>query len=109
MIEWGQIDDYQLVRKLGRGKYSEVFEGFKMSTDEKVVVKILKVSFTKIIVIKLSKCNLFVFSQSKRRRSSVRLKFWRIFVAGQTSSPSSTSSRILFRELRLLFSSWFTI
>uniref|UniRef100_A0A8R1EW71 non-specific serine/threonine protein kinase n=1 Tax=Caenorhabditis japonica TaxID=281687 RepID=A0A8R1EW71_CAEJA len=42
MIEWGQIDDYQLVRKLGRGKYSEVFEGFKISTDEKVVVKILK-------------------------------------------------------------------
>ncbi|CAL2028625.1 CBN-KIN-3 protein [Caenorhabditis brenneri] len=42
MIEWGQIDDYQLVRKLGRGKYSEVFEGFKMSTDAKVVVKILK-------------------------------------------------------------------
>lgn len=45
MIEWGQIDDYQLVRKLGRGKYSEVFEGFKISTDEKVVVKILKVTF----------------------------------------------------------------
>lgn len=42
VIEWGNIEDYQLVRKLGRGKYSEVFEGFKMSTDEKVVVKILK-------------------------------------------------------------------
>ncbi|EGT38379.1 hypothetical protein CAEBREN_28478 [Caenorhabditis brenneri] len=39
MIEWGQIDDYQLVRKLGRGKYSEVFEGFKMSTDAKPVKK----------------------------------------------------------------------
>uniref|UniRef100_A0A1I7UG42 Large ribosomal subunit protein bL9m n=1 Tax=Caenorhabditis tropicalis TaxID=1561998 RepID=A0A1I7UG42_9PELO len=43
MIKWGQIDDYQLVRKLGRGKYSEVFEGFEMSTDEKVVVEILTV------------------------------------------------------------------
>ncbi|CAB3408187.1 unnamed protein product [Caenorhabditis bovis] len=42
VIEWGIIDDYQLVKKLGRGKYSEVFEGVKMSTDEKVVVKILK-------------------------------------------------------------------
>ncbi|KHJ98904.1 hypothetical protein OESDEN_01113 [Oesophagostomum dentatum] len=60
VIEWGNIDDYQLVRKLGRGKYSEVcaflpasqssnfnhtlkvFEGVKITTDEKVVVKILK-------------------------------------------------------------------
>ncbi|KAK5985996.1 hypothetical protein GCK32_003433 [Trichostrongylus colubriformis] len=42
VIEWGNIDDYQLVRKLGRGKYSEVFEGVKVTTDEKVVVKILK-------------------------------------------------------------------
>lgn len=41
-IEWGNIDDYQLVRKLGRGKYSEVFEGIKVPGDEKVVIKILK-------------------------------------------------------------------
>ena len=24
VVEWGNQDDYQLVRKLGRGKYSEV-------------------------------------------------------------------------------------
>ena len=24
VIDWGDIDNYQLVRKLGRGKYSEV-------------------------------------------------------------------------------------
>ncbi|KAF1565677.1 UNVERIFIED_CONTAM: Casein kinase II subunit alpha, partial [Eudyptes robustus] len=41
-IEWGNIDDYQLVRKLGRGKYSEVFEGVKLPSDEKIVIKILK-------------------------------------------------------------------
>jgi len=41
-IEWGNIDDYQLVRKLGRGKYSEVFEGIKIPGDSKVVIKILK-------------------------------------------------------------------
>ncbi|CAD5205971.1 unnamed protein product [Bursaphelenchus okinawaensis] len=41
-IEWGNIDDYQLVRKLGRGKYSEVFEGIKLPNDEKIVIKILK-------------------------------------------------------------------
>lgn len=37
-------DDYQLVRKLGRGKYSEVFEAINVITNEKCVVKILKVS-----------------------------------------------------------------
>jgi serine/threonine protein kinase len=37
------IDDYQLIRKLGRGKYSEVFEGVKVTNEQKCVVKILKV------------------------------------------------------------------
>lgn len=44
MIDWGNIDDYQLVRKLGRGKYSEVFEGVKAPLEEKCVIKILKVT-----------------------------------------------------------------
>jgi len=38
-------DDYQLVRKLGRGKYSEVFEAINIVTNEKCVVKILKVNY----------------------------------------------------------------
>ena len=38
-------DDYQLVRKLGRGKYSEVFEAINITNNEKCVVKILKVNF----------------------------------------------------------------
>ncbi|KAK0425157.1 hypothetical protein QR680_009064 [Steinernema hermaphroditum] len=42
LIDWGEIDDYQLVRKLGRGKYSEVFEGVNMTDNSKCVVKILK-------------------------------------------------------------------
>uniref|UniRef100_A0A914HFM8 Casein kinase II subunit alpha n=1 Tax=Globodera rostochiensis TaxID=31243 RepID=A0A914HFM8_GLORO len=41
-IRWGNIDDYQLVRKLGRGKYSEVFEGVMLPNEQKVVIKILK-------------------------------------------------------------------
>ena len=35
-------DDFQLVRKLGRGKYSEVFEAVNITNNEKCVVKILK-------------------------------------------------------------------
>ena len=38
-------DDYQCVRKLGRGKYSEVFEAINVTNNEKCVIKILKVWF----------------------------------------------------------------
>ena len=41
-IEWGNQDEYEVVRKVGRGKYSEVFEGVKIATGEKLVTKILK-------------------------------------------------------------------
>lgn len=44
-IPWGSsIDDYEIVRKVGRGKYSEVFEGLMVAKDppERCVIKILK-------------------------------------------------------------------
>lgn len=43
-VQWGQPDDYQLIRKLGRGKYSEVFEGTNIHNEQKCAIKILKVS-----------------------------------------------------------------
>lgn len=43
LFDFRNQDDYQLVRKLGRGKYSEVFEAINITNNEKVVVKILKV------------------------------------------------------------------
>merc|ERR1719438_469101 len=41
-INWNKPDDYEIVMKIGRGKYSEVFEGWNCRTSEKCVVKILK-------------------------------------------------------------------
>ena len=46
-----QQDNYQLVKKVGRGKYSEVFEGVKVTNNDKVVVKILKVSLSSFFFI----------------------------------------------------------
>lgn len=31
-----------MLRKVGRGKYSEVFEGFRPGSDERCIIKILK-------------------------------------------------------------------
>ncbi|KAI5417926.1 Casein kinase II subunit alpha-4, partial [Lathyrus oleraceus] len=41
-VQWGEQDDYEVVRKVGRGKYSEVFEGVHCTDNEKCVIKILK-------------------------------------------------------------------
>ena len=47
-VQWGEQDDYEVVRKLGRGKYSEVFEGRHVNGG-KCVIKILKPVKTKKI------------------------------------------------------------
>ncbi|GLT65193.1 hypothetical protein SLA2020_376370 [Shorea laevis] len=41
-VQCGDQDDYEVVRKVGRGKYSEVFEGISVPTNEKCIIKILK-------------------------------------------------------------------
>ncbi|KAJ3333870.1 hypothetical protein HDU76_002196 [Blyttiomyces sp. JEL0837] len=38
----GSQENYEIVRKLGRGKYSEVFEGVNVVNNEKCVIKVLK-------------------------------------------------------------------
>lgn len=35
-------DNYEVVRKVGRGKYSEVFEGINIKNNERCIIKILK-------------------------------------------------------------------
>ena len=55
-------DDYQLVRKLGRGKYSEVFEAINITNNEKVVVKILKVGLCSRHFLCCAECSLFPVS-----------------------------------------------
>ena len=44
VFSFSNQDNYQMVRKLGRGKYSEVFEAVNVASSTKCVIKILKVS-----------------------------------------------------------------
>ncbi|XWS41807.1 hypothetical protein CRYUN_Cryun17cG0114600 [Craigia yunnanensis] len=41
-VQWGDQDDYEVVQKVGRGKYSEVFEGINVNNNERCIIKILK-------------------------------------------------------------------
>mmetsp|Transcript_24260 Transcript_24260/g.58145 ORF Transcript_24260/g.58145 Transcript_24260/m.58145 type:complete len:350 (+) Transcript_24260:215-1264(+) len=41
-VQWGDQEDYEVIRKVGRGKYSEVFEGINVVNDARCVIKILK-------------------------------------------------------------------
>ncbi|MCO5612057.1 hypothetical protein L7F22_066319 [Adiantum nelumboides] len=42
VVQWGDQEDYEVVRKVGRGKYSEVFEGVNTVNNERCIIKILK-------------------------------------------------------------------
>jgi len=41
-ITWGEQEDYEVIRKIGRGKYSEVFQGMNVANNQPCVIKILK-------------------------------------------------------------------
>ncbi len=41
-IRWGRQESYEIIRKIGRGKYSEVFEGMDITTLNKIIIKCLK-------------------------------------------------------------------
>lgn len=41
-IKWNSQDNYEIIKKLGRGKYSEVFLGVDLIKGEKCVIKVLK-------------------------------------------------------------------
>jgi len=42
ILDWGGQEDYEVTRKIGRGKYSEVFEGTNITNNKMCVIKILK-------------------------------------------------------------------
>uniref|UniRef100_A0A5S6QFS7 Casein kinase II subunit alpha n=1 Tax=Trichuris muris TaxID=70415 RepID=A0A5S6QFS7_TRIMR len=42
VIEYGNIDNYCLIRPLGSGRYGKVFEGIDLRNNERVAIKVLK-------------------------------------------------------------------
>ena len=42
IVHWNMPDRYEIIRKIGRGKYSEVFRGYDTRENKHIVIKILK-------------------------------------------------------------------
>ena len=40
VVNWGDQEDYEVVKKIGRGKYSEVFDGYNVLNKQRCVVKV---------------------------------------------------------------------
>ena len=43
-IQFRNPEKYEIVKKVGRGRYSDVYEGIRVDDDKKVAIKILKPS-----------------------------------------------------------------
>ena len=41
-VSWGPQEDYEVIKKVGRGKYSEVFKGYNARNAEFCIIKVLK-------------------------------------------------------------------
>ena len=43
-MSFSSPDKYEIIRKIGRGKYADVYEGIRVADDIQVAIKILKPS-----------------------------------------------------------------
>ncbi|GMM32602.1 casein kinase 2 catalytic subunit [Martiniozyma asiatica (nom. inval.)] len=41
-IQWGHLSNYEISEKVGRGKYSEVFSGWRLNDGTRIIIKALK-------------------------------------------------------------------
>jgi casein kinase II subunit alpha len=41
-VKFQAQDNYEIIKKIGRGKYSEVYEGINTLNNQRIVIKILK-------------------------------------------------------------------
>jgi len=42
LVFYRSQENYEIIKKIGRGKYSEVYEGINTANGERIVIKILK-------------------------------------------------------------------
>ena len=54
MYDYRSQENYEIIKKIGRGKYSEVYEGINTANNERIVIKILKPGKSSILLTRVS-------------------------------------------------------
>jgi serine/threonine protein kinase len=65
-------ENYEIIKKIGRGKYSEVYEGINTTNNERIVIKILKPGKESIAFIHISEED----KDKKRNQDSLDSQEW---------------------------------
>lgn len=95
--EIGNIDNYQISKRLGRGRYSEVFKGISTLTKSNVAIKILK-------PVRQKKINREILVLKHLLNHPNVVKMIDVVKDGDSQSHSIIFEYIEHRETRLLFS-----
>lgn len=95
-IHYGKHDDYEILKRLGTGKYSQVYEGINIVADRNVVIKVIKpVKYKKI------RREATILNILKGHENIVALLDVIVDVASRT--PSLVFERINHVDFRILF------
>lgn len=77
-VKFGSQENYEIIKKIGRGKYSEVYEGINTANNERIVIKILKPGKRTPLAL--------TCAQSRRPKSAEKSKSCRPCATASTSS-----------------------
>jgi casein kinase II subunit alpha len=95
-IHYGKHDDYEVLNRLGSGKYSQVYDGINIVTDKNVVIKVIKpVKYKKI------RREVTILNILKGHENIVTLND--VIVDSSSRTPSLVYERINHVDFRILF------
>jgi casein kinase II subunit alpha len=95
-INYGKHDDYEVLNRLGSGKYSQVYEGINIVKDKNVVIKVIKpVKYKKI------RREVTILNILKGHENIVTLLD--VIVDSSSRTPSFVFERINHMDFRTLF------
>jgi casein kinase II subunit alpha len=94
--QYGDQEKYEIVQKIGRGKYSEVFEGVDITTNERCVIKILK-------PVKKKKIKREILILQNLRDGPNIIKLLDVTMDTQSKTPSLIFERVFNTDFKILY------
>jgi len=96
--KYGDQDNYEIIQKIGRGKYSEVFEGVDITANEKCVIKILK-------PVKKKKIKREIKILQNLKGGPNIIKLLDVTMDAQSKTPSLIFERVYNTDFKILYPS----